>query len=49
MSEIHPKHHLQYLVDGDVRVPVTAVSLDDSPRWSRQLRGAPLPHRRARQ
>ncbi|WP_026927591.1 phosphomethylpyrimidine synthase ThiC [Granulicoccus phenolivorans] len=31
MSEIHPKHHLQYLVDGDVRVPVTAVSLDDSP------------------
>ena len=31
MSEIHPKHHLHHLVEGDIRVPVTAISLDDSP------------------
>ena len=29
MSEIHAQHRLHELVDGDVRVPVTAVSLAD--------------------
>ena len=31
MSEIHPKHRLHHLVDGDICVPVTAISLDESP------------------
>ncbi|MBC9956798.1 phosphomethylpyrimidine synthase ThiC [Yimella sp. cx-51] len=31
MSEIHPKHAVHQLVQGEIAVPVTAISLDDSP------------------
>ena len=31
MSEIHPKHRVVHLLDDDISVPVTAVSLDPSP------------------
>ncbi|GAB3624358.1 phosphomethylpyrimidine synthase ThiC [Mariniluteicoccus endophyticus] len=31
MSEIHPQHRLDHVTEGDVSVPVTAISLADSP------------------
>ena len=31
MTEVHPLHHLQHLDEGDLNVPVTAISLADSP------------------
>ena len=31
MTSVHPQHRLDYVTDGDVRVPVTAISLADSP------------------
>ncbi|WP_394276782.1 phosphomethylpyrimidine synthase ThiC [Luteococcus sp.] len=34
MAEIHPQHRAHMLVDGDVSVPVTAISLADSPDGS---------------
>ncbi|GAB2474458.1 phosphomethylpyrimidine synthase ThiC [Luteococcus sediminum] len=34
MAEIHPQHRAHTIVDGDVAVPVTAISLADSPDGS---------------
>ncbi|PFG65552.1 phosphomethylpyrimidine synthase [Propionibacteriaceae bacterium ES.041] len=31
MTEVHPQHHLHHLDEGDLNVPVTAISLADSP------------------